>query len=106
MRKTLALDVYPDISLAKARRRHPQTRERLVEGMDPVLEMPKPEKTFEEVARERYSCWKTRRNERHTVYVIRRLEADVAWEPRNVPEGEKREARGALGASRESFVAG
>jgi integrase len=76
-RKTLALGVYPDVSLAMARRRHQEARERLAAGMDPVVEKPKPEKTFQEVARDWYSRWKTGRNERHTVYVLRRLEADV-----------------------------
>jgi integrase len=76
-RKTLALGVYPDVSLATARRRHQDARERLAEGMDPVVEKPKPDKTFEEVARDWFSYWKAGRNERHAVYVLRRLEADV-----------------------------
>lgn len=76
-RKTLALGVYPDVSLASARRRHQDARERLAEGIDPVVEKPKVEKTFEEVARDWYSHWKAGRNERHAVYVLRRLEADV-----------------------------
>jgi hypothetical protein len=76
-RKTLALGVYPDVSLAKARRRHQDARERLAEGMDPVVEKPKPEKTFEDVARDWFSYWKAGRIERHAAYVLRRLEADV-----------------------------
>lgn len=76
-RKTLALGVYPDVSLSNARVRHQVARERLAEGLNPFLEKPKAEKTFEAVARAWYAHWKTGRNERHTVYVLRRLEADV-----------------------------
>ncbi len=34
-RKTLALGVYPDVSLAKARRRRDEARELLADGIDP-----------------------------------------------------------------------
>ncbi len=33
--KTLALGVYPDVSLAKARARHQEAREQLADGLDP-----------------------------------------------------------------------
>lgn len=36
-RKTLALGVYPDVSLAKARERHQAAREKLAEGIDPSI---------------------------------------------------------------------
>ncbi|MGE3600081.1 MAG: tyrosine-type recombinase/integrase [Dehalococcoidia bacterium] len=76
-RKTLALGVYPDTSLAKARARHLEARERLADGADPAAAKQVLSKDFETVARQWFARWKTDRNERHTVYVIRRLEADV-----------------------------
>lgn len=36
--KTLALGVYPDVSLAKARIRHQEARRQLAEGIDPAIE--------------------------------------------------------------------
>jgi len=36
--KTLALGVYPDVSLAKARTRHQMARQQLAEGTDPSIE--------------------------------------------------------------------
>lgn len=76
-RKTLALGVYPDTSLAKARARHLEARERLADGADPAAAKQALSEDFETVARQWFARWKTGRNERHTVYVIRRLEADV-----------------------------
>ena len=76
-RKTLALGVYPDTSLAKARARHLEARERLADGADPAAAKQVLSEDFETVARQWFARWKTGRNERHTVYVIRRLEADV-----------------------------
>lgn len=76
-RKTLALGVYPDTSLAKARARHLEARERLADGADPAAAKQVLSEDFETVARQWFARWKTGRNERHAVYVIRRLEADV-----------------------------
>jgi integrase len=75
--KTLALGVYPDVSLAKARERHQAAREQLVENIDPCLEKQISGKTFEEVAREWHGHWKANRHQRHAHYVLARLEADV-----------------------------
>lgn len=75
--KTLALGVYPDVSLAKARARHQAAREQLADGLDPCAEKQTAGKTFEAVAREWFGHWKTGRNERHAHYVIKRLEADI-----------------------------
>lgn len=36
--KTLALGVYPDVSLAKARIRHQEARRLLADGIDPVIQ--------------------------------------------------------------------
>jgi hypothetical protein len=52
--------------------------------MDPVVAKPKPEKTFEEVARDWYSYWKAGRNERHAVYVLGRPYADAISQNRGL----------------------
>src|SRR5579871_2205751 len=75
--KTLALGVYPDVNLAKARTRHQAAREALADGNDPAAEEPGAERTFESVAREWHAHWSSGRHERHAHYVLRRLEADV-----------------------------
>ena len=75
--KTLALGVYPDVGLAKARERHLEARQLLANGDDPGKERRTAGKTFEEVAREWHTHWKGNRHERHAHYVLRRLEADV-----------------------------
>ena len=36
--KTLALGVYPDVPLAKARARHQEARRQLADGIDPAIE--------------------------------------------------------------------
>lgn len=76
-RKTLALGIYPDISLVKARARHKEAREQLADGINPAAPNIQPVKTFEAVARLWFARWKAGRSDRHSVYVIRRLEADV-----------------------------
>jgi len=76
-RRTLALGVYPDVTLGKARDRHREARQRLVNGIDPTAEKRATNKPFETVAREWYGRWKEERNERHTIYILRRLEMDV-----------------------------
>lgn len=75
--KTLALGVYPDVSLAKARARLQEARQQLDDGIDPSVEKQTSGKTFETVAREWYAHWKAGRNERYAHYVIARLEADI-----------------------------
>jgi len=54
-RKTLALGVYPDVSLAKARQRREKARELLADGIDPGLAKRASKEaaanTFESVAR-------------------------------------------------------
>ena len=44
--KTLALGVYPDVSLAKARARHEEAREQLADGIDPSTEKQTSGKTY------------------------------------------------------------
>jgi integrase len=75
--KTLALGVYPDVSLAMARSRHQRARQLLADAIDPGAERETSEKTFEVVARDWHTHWKANRHERHAYYVLRRLEADV-----------------------------
>jgi len=75
--KTLALGVYPDVSLIKARARHQAAREELADGIDPGADKPGENRTFESVAREWHAHWSSGRHERHAYYVLRRLEADV-----------------------------
>lgn len=75
--KTLALGVYPDVSLAMARGRHQRARQLLADGIDPGAQREASAKTFETVAREWHTRWKENRHQRHAYYVLRRLEADV-----------------------------
>ncbi len=48
--KTLALRVYPDVGLAKARERHCEARRLLTDDIDPSAERRNASKTFEELA--------------------------------------------------------
>src|SRR5580700_3146317 len=75
--KTLALGVYPDVTLVMARSRHQRARQLLADAIDPGAEREASEKTFEVVAREWHTHWKANRHERHAYYVLRRLEADI-----------------------------
>jgi integrase len=86
--KTLALGIYPDVSLTKARARHQAAREALADGTDPGAEKPGAQRTFESVAREWHAHWSAGRHERHAHYVLRRLEADVFPEIGSSPLGE------------------
>jgi integrase len=113
--KRLALGIYPDVSLAAARRARDKARESLSEGRDPVA--PRKEaklarqaaidNTFEAIARAWHEQWKASRTDHHTEYVIRRLAADVfpvlgqlpivdVTTPKLVAMAKKIEARGAL----------
>lgn len=83
--KRLALGVYPDVSLAQARKARDQAREALANGDDPA-QLKRESKltkaindanTFELVARQWWAHWKGPKSPRHADYVIRRLEADV-----------------------------
>lgn len=83
--KRLALGVFPDVSLAKAREARDLARKAIAEGEDPA-DMKKQAKvnkamsdatTFEKVARLWFEHWKPTKSPRHAEYVMRRLEADV-----------------------------
>jgi integrase len=86
--KTLALGVYPDVGLAKARARHREARVLLVNGVDPAAEKQTSGKTFEVIAREWHDHWKAGRHERHAHYVLKRLEADIFPEIGSLPLSE------------------
>jgi len=81
MRKTLALGVYPDVSLAKARARTQEARELIADGIDPAMvkkaKLRAKKNSFESVAREWYekqsAIWKPT----HAATVIDRLEANI-----------------------------
>ena len=83
--KRLALGVYPEISLADARKRRDKARETLAAGDDPgqlkreakLARVLMGANTFEKVARQWWDQWKGPKSPRHADYVIRRLEADV-----------------------------
>jgi len=113
--KRLAIGAYPAVSLAQARRARDDARDLLHAGSDPVqtkkdLKSAKSVAlgtTFEAVARAWYEHWRGPKSERHAVYVLRRLEADVFPElgkrpvseitaPQLLAMAKKIESRGAL----------
>jgi integrase len=84
-RKTSALGVYPDVSLARAREKRDEARKLIADGIDPG-ELRKATKTmnkeraansFEAVAREWFAKHLADKAETHRDKVIRRLEKDV-----------------------------
>ncbi len=75
--KTLALGVYPDVSIAKARTRHQEARQQLADGIDPSADKRSSGKTFEQVARDWHAHWKAGRSPAYAAYVLTRLEADI-----------------------------
>ena len=83
--KLMAVGSYPDVSLAQARDKVDEARKLLAMGTDPMATR-KTEKiarrlavedTFAAVAKKWWESWKAARSDSHTVYVWRRLEADV-----------------------------
>mgnify|MGYP001084479240 FL=1 len=84
-RKTLALGVYPEVSLAKARQRRTEARELLAEGLDPGVAK-RAEKlatrvaaanTFEAVAREFHATQASGWSPRYASRWIERMEKDL-----------------------------
>lgn len=84
-RKTLALGVYPDTSLAKAREKRDEARKLLADGIDPMA-LKKASKTqhaerdansFEVIAREWFAKNLHTWVDSHSSKIIRRLERDV-----------------------------
>lgn len=76
-RKTLALGIYPDVALGRARERHQEARRQLAEGVDPAVAKQASVTTFETVARLWYARWKVGRNPQYAFYVLKRLETDI-----------------------------
>jgi integrase len=84
-RKTLAVGVYPDVSLLDARERREAARKLLANGADPgsVKKAQKTaivalaENSFERVAREWFSKHAPNWKENHSSKIIRRLEVDI-----------------------------
>lgn len=79
--KQLSLGTYPDTGLKDAREKHAEARKLLAKGIDPS-ESRKAEKadtsnTFGVWAQRWHQHWKAGKSERHAVYALRRLEADV-----------------------------
>lgn len=83
--KRLALGVYPDVSLAQARKSRDLARSSVAAGEDPAqlkreakfAKSVSEANTFEVVARLWWEHWGAVKSPRHADYVIRRLEADV-----------------------------
>lgn len=83
--KLMALGSYPDVSLALARDRCDLARKLLATGVDPMAQRKATkiarrlavEDTFAAIAKKWWGSWKAARSESHTLYVWRRLEADV-----------------------------
>ncbi|WAW10371.1 integrase arm-type DNA-binding domain-containing protein [Oxalobacter vibrioformis] len=83
--KLLALGVYPEVSLQKAREKRDDARELLSEGVDPsenkkaqkAAKQERAGNSFEVIAREWFSRQKTNWVDAHATRVISRLQADV-----------------------------
>lgn len=83
--KVLPLGQYPDISLAQAREAREEARKLLALGNDPMAQRKAKkiarrlavEDTFAAIAKNWWESWKAARSDSHTLYVWRRLEADI-----------------------------
>ena len=84
-RKTLAIGVYPDMSLSDARERREQARKLIANGVDPVAvkqaqkvsAIENVENSFEVIAREWFVRHAPNWKENHSSKIIARLEKDV-----------------------------
>ncbi len=84
-RKTMALGVYPDVSLSGARHARDEARKRLAQGVDPMqykhelnaLKKELSANTFENIAREWFQKQESVWSHEHSKRVIRRLERDI-----------------------------
>ena len=84
-RKTLAIGVYPDMSLSDAREQREQARKLIANGVDPVAvkqaqkasTIEKVENSFEVIAREWFVRHAPNWKENHSSKIIARLEKDV-----------------------------
>ena len=120
--KRLALGVYPQVSLAQARRARDAARAELESGHDPLAQRQDRRlaqrvalgHNFAAVAMAWWDHWSGARSPRHADYVKRRLEADVLPEIGKLPVSEitapkllamarKIESRGALDIAKRSM---
>lgn len=74
--------VYPDVSLAKARKRRDLAREQLADGLDPSIvrqanQSATNKETFEAVAREWWGRFSPKWSKNHASRIMRRLEKDI-----------------------------
>ena len=84
-RKTLALGVYPDVSLARAREKRDEARKQIADDIDPgelrkankIMRIERAANSFEAVAREWYAKHAPGWAVSHASKIIRRLENDV-----------------------------
>lgn len=80
-RKTLALGVYPDVSLKDARERRDEARKQIAAGIDPSAQRKATKTaqadTFEAVAREWFEKFAPSWVDSHSEKIIRRLERDI-----------------------------
>lgn len=91
--KTLAIGVYPDVSLAKAREQHAEARKLLQEGIDPMEDRKAQQRsqaiarlnTFKLVAEAWYEHWQASVSEKHAKQVWRRIELDILPEIGETP---------------------
>lgn len=91
--KTLALGVYPDVSLKQARQKRADAKEYLAEGKDPSLEKKKEKamtirdnaNTFKVIALEWYDNRKDIWKPRYAMEVLKRLEDDIFSEIGDFP---------------------
>ena len=83
--KTLALGVYPDLSLAKAREKRQEARERIADDIDPgvvkrlkkIHQFEEETNGFEALAREWFETRMVDKSEQHQSRTIRALENDL-----------------------------
>lgn len=83
--RTLAIGVYPTISLADARKVVQDAKRKLAAGIDPNQAKKAEQRaarlaaaaTFEAVAREWHEYWKEGKNKKYAIQVMRRMEADL-----------------------------
>ena len=83
--KTLALGVYPDVSLADVRTRREEARKLLANDVDPgavkqaqkTTKLEQAANSFETIAREWFVRHSPNWKENHSSKIIRRLEADI-----------------------------
>ena len=80
-RNTLALGVFPDVSLRKARERRDEARALLADGIDPGAQRKAAKDagadTFEALAREWHGKRKSKWTENYATHLMRRLEVNV-----------------------------